>query len=61
MTRTEHPELTRIRADIQRCTRPAVVREDARQAWARAAELRAAGLDVEADFVEAQAREMEGR
>lgn len=56
---TEHPELTRIRADIARATRPAVCRESIAQAWARVAELRAAKMDFEADCVEAQAREME--
>jgi hypothetical protein len=59
MKRTEHPELTRIAAEMQRCTRPAVIAESIAQAWARVAELRAAGLDFEANTVEAQAREME--
>jgi hypothetical protein len=57
--RTEHPELTRIAAEIARATRPAVCRESIAQAWERVAELRAAGLDFEANTVEAQAREME--
>jgi hypothetical protein len=59
MTRTEHPELTRIAAEMQRCTRPAVCRETIAQAWERVAELRAAKMDFEAENVEQQIREME--
>jgi hypothetical protein len=59
MKRTEHPELTRIAAEIQRATRPAVIAEEQGAALERAGELFLAGLWRESRFVASQAREME--
>lgn len=56
MTTKQHAAdtLNSIASDIQRVTRPRVVREDLRAALARVAELREAGMHFEADFVESQ-------
>lgn len=51
--------LEQISMDIQRVTRPAVIREEISEALARVAELREAGLHFEADFVESQIEDME--